>query len=155
MEQTITENQLDVAAVLQAYARAFEYLSPESLHSELAPLLAADIYFEDPFNQLHNKQQTLHLFEHMFATVQHPQFIVLDYALSGSQDSCGYLSWQFSFVYNAKKQQFDGLSKVRINPKGLICSHIDYWDPAKHIYSHIPLLGWLLNKVKNKLALPA
>ena len=146
--------KIDFAASLIHYAQAFEQLAPETIHSELAPLLAEDIYFEDPFNQLHGKARTLQLFDHMFETVLQPHFRVLDYSLSDKKLGCAFLYWQFSFIHQGKSQRFDGMSKVLFNQNGLICSHIDYWDPGKHIYAQIPVLGWLLGKVNKRLALP-
>lgn len=154
MTSKTINSTIDFKNVAQAYAQVFEELLPESIGTDLAPLLADNIYFEDPFNQLHGKQVTLKLFEHMFVSVQQPRFEILDIAHSEHQPECAYLYWKFHFHYQQRKQQFDGMSKIRINQNGLVCSHIDYWDPAKHIYSQIPLIGWLLNKVKNKLALP-
>ncbi|BBP46794.1 hypothetical protein THMIRHAS_21670 [Thiosulfatimonas sediminis] len=154
MTKTFIPNAEHSTEIVAAYAKAFGQLTQASIYSELAPLLAEDIYFEDPFNQLHGKTRTLQLFAHMFATVQQPKFIVSDCALGNPSMHTAYLYWQFHFVYKGQSQQFDGMSKILINQNGLIYSHIDYWNPAKNLYSKIPVLGWILSKINRKLALP-
>jgi steroid delta-isomerase len=37
---------------LDAYAAAFEALTPQNLASDLGPFYAEQAYFEDPFNQV-------------------------------------------------------------------------------------------------------
>ncbi|MBO1923921.1 nuclear transport factor 2 family protein [Thiomicrorhabdus sp. 6S3-12] len=137
---------------LAAYAHAYENLELNTLHSGLGSLLNEQIYFEDPFNRIHGKAETLRLFEHMFATLQEPKFTVLDIAVG--QNGNGYLYWHFDFLFRQKKQQFDGMSKVLFDSEGQVRSHIDYWDPAKHLYSQFPILGSLLRLVEQRLALP-
>ncbi|QKI88485.1 nuclear transport factor 2 family protein [Thiomicrorhabdus xiamenensis] len=137
---------------LAAYAQAYENLNQNTLQSDLSPLLCEQIYFEDPFNRIHGKTDTLSLFEHMFATLQAPKFTVLDMAVG--QNGTGYLYWRFDFRYRHRTQQFDGMSKVAFDTDGRVRSHIDYWDPAKHVYSQIPILRSLLRFAEQRLALP-
>ncbi|MBN2646421.1 MAG: nuclear transport factor 2 family protein [Thiotrichales bacterium] len=137
---------------LQAYCQVFATLTPQSVSSDLAPLLAETVYFEDPFNQLYGKAETLRLFSHMFATVQQPQFSVLDFALSA--ETQGYIYWKFTYRRNHQLHHFKGVSKITFDEDGLVQSHIDFWDPAKAIYQSLPVIGGLLRWLERKIALP-
>ena len=136
---------------LKKYASAFETLTPESLTSELAPLFDEQVFFKDPFNQVTGKPAVLKIFEHMFLTLESPQFKVKHIALS---QEIGYLHWdfQFSLPNQTERQTIEGLSQVHLNSQGLIEQHIDYWDSSVYVYGKIPLLGWIIRQIAKRLA---
>ena len=43
---------------------------------------------------------------------------------------------------------------VKFAPDGRISEHIDHWDAAAQFYERIPVLGWLIRKVRRRLELP-
>lgn len=149
---------------LEAYASAFENLSSENYRITLEPLFCEQVFFQDPFNKVTGKEATLNIFAHMFSTLQSPKFTVTHVCLQRARKAhrinqtefIGMLYWQFEFsTQNSKKMHcFDGMSKVTFNRQGLISSHIDYWDPTEVVYEKVPLLSWLVKKVRQKLSVP-
>lgn len=156
---------------LAHYANAFESMTAETYHSLLSPLLADNVYFQDPFNELHGKENTFKVFEHMYQTLHQPKFLITHCALCNRRhqatwdtsietpaeenpEVAGLILWEFRFALNASKPEiiFSGTTKVTFNQQGLIQSHIDYWDAGKEVYGKVPLLGWMIQKVRNKLA---
>ncbi|MDA3807986.1 MAG: nuclear transport factor 2 family protein [Thiomicrorhabdus sp.] len=151
MQNESSQNEALMNATLKKYASVFETLSSESLHSKLAPLFDENVFFKDPFNQVIGKPEVLKIFEHMFGTLDSPQFKVKHMALA---QETGYLHWTFNFSLpnQTKEQTIEGLSQVRFTPLGLIEQHIDYWDSTEHVYSKIPLLGWIIRQIAKRLA---
>lgn len=149
--------------LLESYANAFENLSPNNYRESLSHLLAEDVYFKDPFNELHGKEETLKVFAHMFDSVDKPKFKVTHFGLLRPRTQyrhdkdpfIGMLYWQFNFRLKNSDQELtiDGTSRVTFNNKGLINRHIDYWDPSETIYKRIPVVSWLIKKIRQKLSI--
>lgn len=139
----------DHTADLDAYAAAFEALTPQNLAIQLEPLFAEQAYFEDPFNQVYGWEAIEAIFEHMFHIVHHPKFDVLTRALSGDT---AFLEWQFTFFdrqYQGHK--IYGTSKVVFDAQGRVLSHVDYWDTGLYIYQKVPVLGAIIRWINRKL----
>ena len=66
-----------------------------------------------------------------------------------------YLRWVMTIRFKRFKKGQDtqtiGISHVRFNPDGLVCFHQDYWDSTAGIFEHIPVLGWMIGKIKARL----
>ena len=149
---------------LEAYASAFENLSMDNYQTSLEPLMTSDVFFQDPFNRVTGRDATLNIFEHMFETLDNPHFTVTHFCLQRARPAhrdnqsefTGFLYWQFEFSLKDKKNKtvFEGMSKVQFNEQGLIKSHIDFWDPSEVVYDKVPILSWLVKKVKQKLSVP-
>lgn len=45
----------------------------------------------------------------------------------------------------------EGNSVIKFNDQNLVVYHRDYFDMGEFIYEHIPVLGWTLKKIKQKL----
>lgn len=143
---------------LKRYIEAFNMLNADNYRAALSKILAEEVYFQDPFHRIHGKQNTLALFEHMFAQLHQPQFKVLNAAISeiSTDTPNALLHWHFEFALraDAAKICFQGMSRITFNPDGLIDSHIDFWDAGTEVYAKVPLLGWLIRRVQRRLSLP-
>lgn len=137
--------------VFNAYLTAYENLTPSSLASELTPLLSNSIEFKDPFNHVFKKEDAVRIFEHMFASTHEPKFNVIQAQI---KHNSGLAYWQFSFKTDQKSamKHIYGTSLIEINDLGLVSKHIDFWDPAEHLYESVPLLGRLLKMIKKRLS---
>lgn len=156
-QQTLSRETMQIT--LKQYIQAFASMTAENYRALLEPLFDEQVYFEDPFNQLRGKTATLAVFEHMYQTLNEPKFEIFDYSLSEASSepaaNSAMIYWKFRFkLDNGKAHEFDGISRVTFSQSGQIVSHIDYWDPAKHIYQKIPIIGWILRKIRSKLSLP-
>ncbi len=50
-----------------------------------------------------------------------------------------------------KPTTLDGNSHITFNDANLVVYHRDYFDMGEFIYEHIPVLGWTIRQVKNRL----
>ena len=128
----------------------FENLSPELSLKEYTQIYAHDVYFKDPFNETIGVEQVYAIFGDMYQTLHNPRFRVIEYI---ENDGVVYLKWEFLFALtsDAVEQSFTGVSRLAIS-EGHIKSHVDYWDAGEHVYAKIPLLGWLIGKVKKRIS---
>ena len=132
------------------YLHTFTTLQADGL-DELAAIFAADARFKDPFNDVRGVAAIKRIFAHMFATTQHSRFVIVDHALTG--DTL-FIRWDYHFqTLKGESWEIPGTSVVRFNAAGFAVEHVDYWDPAEHIYSKLPVLGWVMRWLRGKLAI--
>lgn len=133
-----------------ALVRAYEALTPASL-PDLVALYAPEARFVDPFNDVRGRAAILRVFEHMFATLDQPRFVVSTAVTEGAQ--C-FLVWDFRFEaprLGPGLHGIHGVSRVVFDDEGLVREHRDYWDAAHGLYDKIPVLGWVLRWLRRRL----
>jgi steroid delta-isomerase len=136
---------------IERYLATFTGLTPDGLE-RLAGIFAPDARFKDPFNDVRGLAAITRIFEHMFATTRDPRFVIRDHAVTG--DTL-FIRWDYHFqTLKGEAWEIPGTSVVRFNAAGLAVEHVDYWDPAEHVYSKLPVVGWLMRWLRGKLATP-
>ena len=128
---------------LDAYIAFFENIRRDNL-LELDALVAPDVRFKDPFNDVVGaaamRACLAMAFDH-----GNPSFKVKDCA-RGAQGA--YLLWHYD---NGAGFAFDGMSEIRFAGDGRIAAHIDHWDAGEQLYAKLPVLGWLVGLVAKRL----
>lgn len=135
---------------LGAYVACFEALSPETL-AQLSNVMTDDIHFVDPFNDVRGLKQVEKIFAHMFASLDNPAFQVTHAVVSDGPEPRGLLRWQLSSSLNGKPYSIIGMSEVGFAADGRVCEHIDHWDAGAQFYERLPIIGWLLRKIRARL----
>ena len=66
-----------------------------------------------------------------------------------------YFRWQmtirFKRLARGEEQRSIGMTHVRFDPEGKVVLHQDFWDSAAGLFEHVPVLGWMLRRVKQRL----
>jgi hypothetical protein len=128
----------------------FEHLEPAHL-AALDLIYAPNARFKDPFNEVQGLRAIGGVFEHMFATLDTPHFVVTGRVLQGS--TC-FLTWDFCFrmrnFRRGQDQVIRGASQLVFDEAGRITLHRDYWDAAEELYEKLPLLGTLMRWLKRR-----
>jgi ketosteroid isomerase-like protein len=140
----------DCGAAAAQLARYFETLSPDTVRA-VAEHYAADARFKDPFNDVVGLAAIQHIFEHMFAQLEQPRFVVTGQVVQGAQ--C-FLTWEFHFGFKrfqrGQSQVILGASHLVFSGAGLVTLHRDYWDAAEELYEKLPLVGSLMRWLKRR-----
>lgn len=126
----------------------YENIRPEAL-GELCDLYAADARFKDPFNDVEGHEAIVRIFEHMFAQVEHPSFLVINRMESGHQAA---LEWIFRFSLSARAFEVRGLSMLLLDDEGRVSMHRDYWDPAEELYAKLPGIGVVFRWLRRRMS---
>lgn len=132
---------------LQRLIRFFETIDSGSV-SQLAEIYSADVFFKDPFNEVHGLSEVVRIFSHMFEQVASPRFVVTGHVLQGDQ---AFLTWDFLFRmkrFSTAEQCIRGATHLRFGTDGKANFHRDYWDAAEELYEKLPLLGGLMRSLK-------
>ena len=131
---------------VNAYVRAFTALTPNNVE-RLYDLVADDVFFADPFNVIHGKDEFRRIFDHMFETCTDPQFTVSDVAHSAT---ASYLRWQMTSKLKSWPHTtllFEGMTEVHVDQQGKISQHIDHWDSASQLIRHLPVIGAIIRPI--------
>jgi hypothetical protein len=44
------------------------------------------------------------------------------------------------------------MSEVQFDEAGSVRAHIDHWDAAGQLYEKLPVIGWILRRIRARLA---
>jgi len=132
----------------ERYRLFLEGLTPEALDS-LSDHVTSDVHFKDPFNDVRGVAAMTCVFRHMFEKVDDIRFTVRNAMAEGG--NC-LMEWRFEGRLGGKPWAFDGTSVLRFTPEGLVAEHIDHWDAAGSLYERLPVIGWLLARLRGRLA---
>jgi ketosteroid isomerase-like protein len=128
----------------------FEALTPADL-ARLGEFYADDARFKDPFNEVVGTPAIRRVFEHMYAALDAPRFVVRDIVAEG--DQC-FLTWDFLFRFKrfsaGAQQTVRGGSHLVFASDGRIALHRDYWDAAEELYEKLPVVGTLMRWLKRR-----
>ncbi len=137
-------------AAVQRAVDFYEGLSPAAL-AHLSQLYTEDARFKDPFNEVRGVTAIRAVFEHMYASLYEPRFLVTQRVVDG--DQC-FLVWEFRFRFQRFDTQTEqvvrGGSHLVLAPDGRIADHRDYWDAAEELYEKLPLIGALMRWLKRR-----
>lgn len=133
---------------LSDYGQRLADLTAENLPS-LAPVLAEDLEFRDPFNHTYRKEQFIAIMADMFSRLDQVKFEVHNLIVQGNE---GTLYWNFSASSRITGHfSFEGCSRIVRDNNGLICLHRDYWDGSE-LMQQLPVLGAVIGKVRSKMS---
>lgn len=130
------------------YRQFLESLTPEAL-GRLGDYVSSDVRFKDPFNDVRGADAMVRVFRHMFETVKDIRFHVTHATSAGNV--C-LMAWRFEGRIGGKPWAFDGTSVVTFAADGRVSEHIDHWDAARDFYERLPVIGWLLARIRRRLA---
>ena len=133
---------------LDALVAWFEHLTPATL-AQVGQHYAPQARFKDPFNDVQGLSAIRVVFEHMFASLHEPRFVVTGRVQQGNQ---AFLTWDFHFRF----QRFDsttvqtvrGATHLLLDAQGQATLHRDYWDTAEELYEKLPVVGGLMRWLK-------
>lgn len=139
---------------LNNYLNLLENLTSDSI-SELPCLLSEDVFFSDPFNEVKGRS----LFVKAIGSVLEDSSSHI-FKISTRSDFSGgtLICWDLSMTANHwalrnKEIKINGASKILLDKHGLIYAHHDYWDAASNFYEKLPIIGFVLERIRQRLVI--
>lgn len=140
-----------VDARIQAFLDYFNQLSSSSMNST-ETIYHPQVEFIDPVQQIIGREALISYLKHGYQRLNYAKFTAEQAAVSGDT---GFLSWQMRFSHpaigNGKEIGVCGCSALRWQDEQIIY-HRDYYDLTEMVYQHLPVIGWLTAKVRQKMA---
>jgi steroid delta-isomerase len=151
------EQSLSLTAAIERFVHVMSSLRPDHL-SELAALFTESARFKDPFNDVVGRAAIERVFTHGFKQCPALRFVVDEIApVTPSNPSAGVVFFYWRFLCGGLNAAPDalyitGVSRVVFDAEGLVCEHVDFWDPAEQLYSRVPVLGGLMSWIRRHLS---
>ncbi|MDF1762107.1 MAG: nuclear transport factor 2 family protein [Oleibacter sp.] len=144
---------MTVSARHQAFFQLYDALKPGNTSAELLRLVYADdVIFIDPFHQKHGIDELEVYFTGLYENVTEIRF---NFGRVIEQDNHSCVQWLMTFKHPALQK---GQQEIDVNGVTLIewqndkiVRHQDVFDGGEMLYQHIPVLGWAINKIKDRM----
>ena len=130
----------------------FSDYSGENIRAHVRSTYAETFFFRDGFRDIRKLDE---LEAYMVHGTEPLRFCTFTFEEPVRQGRDYYLRWVMKVSLNRDKEgQFDeilGMSHLRFNEQGRVVFHQDYWDPSDLLYRRIPVAGWMIHKIKQRL----
>ncbi len=158
---SITNNPAETGPAnprLEAFYKLYHTLSPETAGTEklrrcLAEVYHPDISFSDPMHQIQGLDALEQYFEGLYENIT---FIDFQFHKAWVDSDEGSVHWTMRYRHPRLKAgnhdiKVDGVSLLRWEDN-LVIQHQDIFDAGSLLYEHLPVLGWLIHKLKERMA---
>jgi hypothetical protein len=127
-------------------------LSEENIRAKARKVYAPDAYLNDTLKESVGIDQIETYFIETARAAEEITAKVEDVAESGG-------NYYFRWTMNVRFKKFKkgetvrsiGMSHIRFNSAGLVILHQDYWDSGGNLFEHLPVVGWLIRRIKSRL----
>jgi len=141
------------AHVLQSFKSLYDVLDRDTLTTELLlSTYAEDVVFHDSLHRLEGIADMYDYFSNLYENVSS---IVFDWQEEAVTSDGAFVRWNMTFKHPVLKSgspvQVSGATFLSIK-NGRVSEHRDYFDAGEMLYEHIPALGYVIRKLKKRLA---
>lgn len=131
--------------------KAFNEVRADNLHI-LDGFYAPDTQFVDPLGVHQGLEAVKKYYANLYTNVTEIHFDFLDTYSDGNRH---VLVWKMFLrakgLNNGEVMTLDGTSIIRFDERNLVVYHRDYFDMGEFIYEKVPVLRWIIGKVKQRL----
>lgn len=146
MHHTASEENL---ALIERFKSFYKDVKNPHLDS-IADIYAGNIKFKDPVHQVVGLAELHAYLSEMCENVESGRFEFLDQMVG--QDTA-YIKWNMYFRHPKLGKDtivVRGMSQIQFNER--IYFHEDVYDMGQMIYEHVPVLGWAVKRLKQRLS---
>lgn len=137
---------------IERFVDFYKTYSPDVVRAKVRELYAADAFFRDPFTEVEGIDAIEAYFVRGAENADVVHFEIASVAESGGDY---YVRWVMRYQATRDDDrpldEAVGMSHVRFDPSGKVVFQQDYWDPARGIWEKVPVLGWLLHRLRGRL----
>lgn len=134
------------------FGEVFADFTPEKV-AEIAPeVYAPSIHFNDTLKDIHGLDELVPYLVESAGHCEACRVELLDVARSGDDY---YVRWEMMIRFKKLAKGQDtvsrGVSHLRFDEDNRMTYHQDYWDSAGGFFEYVPVLGWMIRKIKGRL----
>lgn len=140
-------------AALDRFAHFFGDFEADRVARLLDATYAPDVWFNDSLKTIRGSAQLGHYLEESAAGVEDCKVAIEDITRNSHGE---YLvRWKMLIRFRKFAKGRDnwtvGVTHLRFAADGRVAYHQDYWDSARGLYEHIPLLGAAVRAIRRRL----
>jgi limonene-1,2-epoxide hydrolase len=135
---------------IEMVSEVYQKLNKNNLHL-LEQIYHKDVVFEDSAHRLEGWEQLSAYFDSLYTNV-----IKCDFDIRHHQqvEDSGFLTWTMQLQHpklnGGEAVEVNGVSHIRFSGDRVIF-HRDYFDLGEMLYENIPLLGFVIKNIKQRL----
>jgi len=137
---------------IQPLITLYNQIKQIPLGDQIAKTYAEKLFFNDTIVTLRNRKDLLKYLQHTQQQLDSMSFEVLGVQEKGDDV---FVRWtmhtRFTVMGQSRSIHSIGMSHLRFNSEGKIVLHQDYWDSMEGFYQHLPIIGGVLQWIKNGL----
>lgn len=135
-----------------AFQRLFARFTPDAVPAAVAEAYAADVWFDDTLTTIEGRDRLAAYLTHSASLCD--AFEVIVHEARGS-DGDYLVRWSMRIKFRKFRRgqwtESIGVSHLRFDTEGRIILHQDYWDGARGLFEHVPVLGWAIRFIKSRV----
>ncbi len=144
-----SERDAGVAGLAARFAHGLETAHLDDSAALLA-CCAPQLRFEDPVSQVNGHTGIKRVMDDTWRLIPGAQFKVRGQAWRGDTI---YTRWTLVRVTQARETVItEAVGVSQVGSDGLIVHHVDYWDTVQTAYRRIPVLGWVLERLRRRIS---
>lgn len=132
---------------------AFNALNKNTVSEVVDQFYHEDVHFADPVEEIRGRGDMKKYYAHMYQNVKEVKFDFREMVTQGDTVvGVWVMTLRTDSLNEGKAFQLEGNSLIRFKD-GKAIYHRDYFDMGAMVYERIPVIGWMVRKVKSKLKL--
>ncbi|HTA64783.1 MAG TPA: nuclear transport factor 2 family protein [Xanthomonadaceae bacterium] len=143
----------DERAALDRFAHFFGDFEPDRVTRMLDAVYAPDVYFNDSLKAIRGSADLARYLEESAAGVEDCKVTIED--ITRNQHGEYMVRWKMLIRFRRFARGRDtwtvGITHLRFAADGRVTYHQDYWDSARGVYEHIPLLGSGIRAIRRRI----
>jgi len=147
-----TAEEPKMAERFERIDQVFNGLNKDTMHI-LDDFYAEDVSFKDPLGSIEGRDEIRAYYENLYESVQEIRFEFSDHV---AQDDTCVVVWTMyvtaSGLNGGDEVVLEGNSVIRFNADDKVVYHRDYFDMGEFIYENVPVLGFFIRRIKDRLA---
>ena len=134
------------------FIQAHKDLKAPDMAQHIEAAYAEELYFNDTLKTLISRDSLVDYLKQTAERVDYNRVQIEDIIDSGENY---YVRWTmqtgFSVFGRSIETESIGMSHIRLDDQGKINFHQDFWDNTEGFFRHIPVVGYLIGKTKQRL----
>jgi limonene-1,2-epoxide hydrolase len=148
----VSPNSPEERAAIDRFTDFFSDFSEEKIREKARDFYADDVYFNDTLKEVRGIDALEAYLTESASAVESCHAEVQDVAVSRGNY---YFRWvmdiQFKRFKKGQVTRTIGMSHIRFDEQGKVVLHQDYWDSTSGLFIHLPVIGYLIRKIKARL----
>ena len=139
-------------AAVERFKDFLSVISEEQVRTKLRKTYAKDAYFNDTLREFRDVDS---IEAYLIKTAQNVDTCTVEFLDQASSGGEYYFRWlmkiRFKKFRKGEEQDSIGITHIRFNKEGLVVFHQDYWDAAGNFFEKVPVVGWMIRRIKGSL----
>lgn len=151
-ESTVSGDQLAIREKFAEFEKLFAEFKQPDLRSQVESVYAEDLYFNDTLHSFSSRESMLAYMQATADRVNYTRVRIFDIISSGEDY---FVRWSMDTGFTVMGKNIDthsiGMTHIRFDESGRVNFHQDFWDNTEGLFRHLPVIGYLIEKTKNRL----